>query len=168
MNYSIPGFPVLHCLLEFAHAHWVSDAILWSSVTPFCSCPQSFPASRPFPICSHHMAKVAFVELGVFSPLWCLKIKCLSQVIWWGLDFHCQKQNIDFPSQHFDINACETLRASCPLILIIRYLINCLSSRPQNGSILRHSLSEEFSTKFLEYWYERGEDSCHFDLVSKE
>ena len=29
MVYSTPGFPVLHCLLEFAqtHAHWVGDAI---------------------------------------------------------------------------------------------------------------------------------------------
>ena len=29
MDYSMPGFPVLHCLLEFAqtHAHWVGDAI---------------------------------------------------------------------------------------------------------------------------------------------
>ena len=29
MDYSTPGFPVLHCLLEFAqiHAHWVGDAI---------------------------------------------------------------------------------------------------------------------------------------------
>ena len=28
MNCSMPGFPVLHCLLEFAqtHLHWVSDA----------------------------------------------------------------------------------------------------------------------------------------------
>ena len=29
MRYSIPGFPVLHCLLQFAqtHGHWISDAI---------------------------------------------------------------------------------------------------------------------------------------------
>ena len=29
MDCSMPGFPVLHCLLEFAqtHVHWVSDAI---------------------------------------------------------------------------------------------------------------------------------------------
>ena len=29
MNYSMPGFPVLHCLPELAHihVHWVSDAI---------------------------------------------------------------------------------------------------------------------------------------------
>ena len=50
MDRSMPDFPVLHHLPEFAQTrvHWVSDAIS-SSVTPF-SCPQSFPASESFPI----------------------------------------------------------------------------------------------------------------------
>ena len=52
MDYSVPGFPVLHYLLEFAqiHVHWVGDdpAISFSIAT-FSSCPQSFPASRSFP-----------------------------------------------------------------------------------------------------------------------
>ena len=36
MNCSMPGFPVPHCLLEFAltHAHWVGDAIQPTSI--FC------------------------------------------------------------------------------------------------------------------------------------
>ena len=38
MNFSMSGFPVLHHLLEFAHVHWVSDAIqqfhLLSSPSP--------------------------------------------------------------------------------------------------------------------------------------
>ena len=40
MNYSTPGFPILHHLLEFAetHIHWVSDAIQ-----------QSHPLSSPSP-----------------------------------------------------------------------------------------------------------------------
>ena len=31
MDCSMPGFPVLHCLLEFAktHVHWVSDTTFW-------------------------------------------------------------------------------------------------------------------------------------------
>ena len=50
---SIPGFPVLHQLLEFAQTQvhlvqWCHPAIL-SSVFPF-SCPQSFPASVSFPM----------------------------------------------------------------------------------------------------------------------
>ena len=51
MDCSMPGFPVYHQLLEFnqIHVHWVSDAIqLSSSVIPFSSCLQSFPASGAF------------------------------------------------------------------------------------------------------------------------
>ena len=52
MNCSTPGFPVLHHLPELAqtHVHWVSDAIqpISSSVIPFSSCLQSFPASGAF------------------------------------------------------------------------------------------------------------------------
>ena len=54
INCSVPGFPVLHYLPEFAQTlvHWVSDAIQPSlfSVTPFFSCPQSFPSSGSFPM----------------------------------------------------------------------------------------------------------------------
>ena len=44
MDCSMPGFPVLHCLLEFAqtHVNWVDD-------DPF-SCLQSFPASESLPM----------------------------------------------------------------------------------------------------------------------
>ena len=51
IDYSMPGFPVLHYLLEFvqSHAHWVGDAIQPSHPLPsppaFSSCLQSFPAS---------------------------------------------------------------------------------------------------------------------------
>ena len=54
MNYSTPGFLVLHYLPEFAqtHAHWDGDAIQTSRplLSPFFSCPQSFPASGSFPM----------------------------------------------------------------------------------------------------------------------
>ena len=52
MDCSTPDFPVLHHHLEFAqtHIHWVADAIQSSSssVIPFSSCLQSFPASVSF------------------------------------------------------------------------------------------------------------------------
>ena len=55
MDSSTPGFPVLHCLPEFAQIHvdWVNDAI--QATHPLCprtlsSCPQSFPASGAFPV----------------------------------------------------------------------------------------------------------------------
>ena len=53
MYRSMPGFPVLYHLPEFAqtHVHWVGDAVQTSHpVIPFCSCLESFPASGSFPI----------------------------------------------------------------------------------------------------------------------
>ena len=52
MDCSTPGFPVLHSLLEFAQNscplnQWCHPTIS-SSVIPFSSCPQSFPASESF------------------------------------------------------------------------------------------------------------------------
>ena len=51
MNCSTPGLPVHHQLLESTqtHVHRVGDAIQ-SSVDPFSSCPQSFPALWSFPM----------------------------------------------------------------------------------------------------------------------
>ena len=54
MDCSMPDFPVLHYLSEFAQTHvcWVSDAIQSSHPlsSPFSSCPQSCPASGSFPV----------------------------------------------------------------------------------------------------------------------
>ena len=48
MDCSMPGFPVLHCLLEFAqtHVHWVGDAI-----QPSCSL--SSPSPPAFNLSQH-------------------------------------------------------------------------------------------------------------------
>ena len=52
LQHSTPGLPVHHQLPESTqtHVHWVGDAIqnFSSSVIPFSSCPQSFPASGSF------------------------------------------------------------------------------------------------------------------------
>ena len=55
MDYSTPGFPVLHHLPELAQTqvHWVGwwcHPTISSSVAPFSSCLQSFPASGSFPM----------------------------------------------------------------------------------------------------------------------
>ena len=53
MSCSTWGLPVHHHLPEFTqtHVHWVGDAIQPSHlVIPFSSCPQSLPASVPFPM----------------------------------------------------------------------------------------------------------------------
>ena len=47
MDCSMPGFPVLHYLPEFAQTH--NNPTILSSVAPFSACPQSFPASGSFP-----------------------------------------------------------------------------------------------------------------------
>ena len=44
MDCSMPGFPVLHYLQEFAQ----TQLVISFSVAPFSSCPQSFPASVSF------------------------------------------------------------------------------------------------------------------------
>ena len=47
------GFPVLHCLLEFAEVHvhwWWCFPTVSSSATLFSFCLQSFPASGSFPM----------------------------------------------------------------------------------------------------------------------
>ena len=52
MNYSTPGFPVLHYIPEFAqtHVHWVSDAIQPSLLLALLLLPSVFPESRSFPV----------------------------------------------------------------------------------------------------------------------
>ena len=53
MNGSVPGFPILHYLLEFVetHVHWVRcHPAISPSVAPFSSCPQSLPATWSFPM----------------------------------------------------------------------------------------------------------------------
>ena len=49
----MPGFSVLHYLPECAqtHVHWWCHPTNSSSVAPFSSRPQSFPASGSFPMC---------------------------------------------------------------------------------------------------------------------
>ena len=54
MDCSAPGFPLLHCLLEFAHTHdnWVCDAIQPSHplLPPFPHKLRSSVTSRSFPV----------------------------------------------------------------------------------------------------------------------
>ena len=66
MGSSMSGFPVLHCLPEFAQTHCPSSQwchpIISSSVIPFSSCPQSLPASESFPM-GHFLASGGHWEL---------------------------------------------------------------------------------------------------------
>ena len=54
MNCSMPGFLVLHYLMEFAQILTSIESVMhptiWSSVIPFSSCLWSFSASGSFPV----------------------------------------------------------------------------------------------------------------------
>ena len=58
MDFSPPGFPVLHCPLEFAqtHVHWINDAIQ-----------PSHPLSPPSPPSLNHSHSVQFSRSVVFN-----------------------------------------------------------------------------------------------------
>ena len=52
MDGSMPGFSALHSLLGFVKSTFMESVMLTisSSIVPFSSCPQSFPASVSFPM----------------------------------------------------------------------------------------------------------------------
>ena len=77
MDWSMPGFPVLHYLLEFSqtHVYWVNDAIQPSHpVAPFSSCLQSFPGLFHWVSSSHQVAKVLELQLQHQSFQWILSV----------------------------------------------------------------------------------------------
>ena len=72
MDRSTPGLPVHHQLPEFilnsCPLSWWCHPTISSSVMPFSSCLQSFPASESFPISSsHQVAKVLSFSFNI-SP----------------------------------------------------------------------------------------------------
>ena len=77
INFSMPGFSVLHQLSEFAQTHvrWVSDACPLLSF----SCLQSFPASGLFQWVGtlHQVAKVLEFQLQHQSFQWIFKVDFL-------------------------------------------------------------------------------------------
>ena len=75
IQWSMPGFPVLHHLPELTktHVQWVSDAIQPSCpVSPFCLCLQSFHHQGLFwwVESSHQVAKVLELQLQHQSFQW--------------------------------------------------------------------------------------------------
>ena len=76
MDGSTPSFPVLHCLLEFAHTHvhWVDDAIQLPHLSVSSSCPQSFPASGSFPMSQLSASGGQELQLQHQSFQWILRV----------------------------------------------------------------------------------------------
>ena len=90
MDCNMPGFPVLHHLLEFAqtHVHWVRDAI---QPSPPLSSPSS-PALNPsqhqglsqWVGCLHPVAKVLELQLQHQSFQWIFRVDFLSDWLVWS------------------------------------------------------------------------------------
>ena len=83
MDCSVPGFPVLHHLTEFAqtHLHWVGDAIQPSHPLSSPSSPV-FNLSQPqglfqWVISSYHVAKVLELQLQHQSFQWIFRVDFL-------------------------------------------------------------------------------------------
>ena len=90
MNCSTLGFPVLHCLLEFAqtHVHCVSDAVqpshhLSSSSPPALNLPQHQGLFQ-LVHSSHQVAKVLEFQLQYQSFQWIFRVDFLSDWLVWS------------------------------------------------------------------------------------
>ena len=79
MDGNMPGFPVLHCLPEFAqtHVHWVGDAIQSSHSLSSPSPPhfQSFPASRSFPVSQFFLSGGQSIRTSVSASIFPVNIQ---------------------------------------------------------------------------------------------
>ena len=108
MDCSTPGFPVFHCLPEFAqtHIHWVSDAIQPSHPLLPSSAP-AFPLSQHPGIfqwvsSSHQIARVLEFELQYQSFQWIFRIDFLQD----GLGFIClQSKGLESLLQNHSLKA---------------------------------------------------------------
>ena len=57
--------------------NWWFHPTISSFVTPFSSCPQSFPASESFPVSQHQVAKVLELQLQHQSFQWIFRVNFL-------------------------------------------------------------------------------------------
>ena len=87
MDCSMPGFPVLHYVLGFSPLNRWCHPTISSSVAPFSSCPQSFPASGSFPVsqlfASGGQSTGVSVSTSSFHPVSFFRADCkLTWVLW--------------------------------------------------------------------------------------
>ena len=89
MDCGMPGFPVHHQLPELAqtHAHWEGDTIqpISSSVIPFSSHLQSFPASGSFPMSPFFSSGGQNVGVSASASVLPMNIQDLFPLEWTGL-----------------------------------------------------------------------------------
>ena len=87
MNHSTPGLPVHHQLPEFTQTHpssqWCPPTIS-SSVVPFSSCPQSFPASGSFPMSQFFASGVQSIGVSASTSVLPMNTQDWSPLGWTG------------------------------------------------------------------------------------
>ena len=86
MDCSTPGFPVLHCLPEFAPlSQWCHPTTSFS-IAPFSLCPQSFLASGSFPISQLFESDGKILELRLQHQFfqWIFRVDFLQEWLVWS------------------------------------------------------------------------------------
>ena len=85
LNCSMPGVPVLHNFLQFAPCPlgWWYHPTISSSVTPFSSCPQSFPASGCFPMSQFFISGGQSIGASALASVLPANIQLISSRIDW-------------------------------------------------------------------------------------
>ena len=160
----MPGFPVLHYILEFAqtHVHWVSDAIqpFHPLSLPFSSCPQFFPGSGSFPM--HHLFASGGQSAGVSASASVLPMNTQGwfPLGWTGLIFavqgtlksllqhHSSKASVLWHSAFFMIQLSSSLNTYFWLVDTLITLIQ-LQFYSKMESLLLFNMLSRLVTVFL-------------------
>ena len=110
MNCSMPGFPVHHQLPEstqtHVHCQWCHPNIS-SSVIPFSSCPQSFPALGSFQMSQHFSSGKPNMKMCLLSSSFDLDIPEPRKILHWHL-VYLYKVTFDLIKFSFDLEVTGT------------------------------------------------------------
>ena len=122
---TMPGFPVYHQLLELAqnHVHRVSyHPNISSSVVPFFSCLQSFPASESFPLSQFFVS--GGQHIGASPSTSVLPMNIQDQFpLWWTGSFFLQFKGLKRVLSNTTVQKHQFFRTQfslCPTITSIR------------------------------------------------
>ena len=118
---SIPAFPVLHYLPEFAqtHVHWMDDAIQPSHpLAPLLLLPSIFPSISIFS--SHQVAKMLELQLQHQSFQWICMVDFLWDWLVWSLCCSGDSQESSLALQFEGINSSVLSLLYGPILISIR------------------------------------------------
>ena len=133
MDCSTPGFPLHHHLPDSAQTHvcWVNDAshyweaiTLSSSVFPFSSCPQSFPASGSFPVSTLFGSGGRSIGVSASASVLPISIQEWSPLGWTGW-ISLQSKGLKSFLQHHSSKASIL---QCSAFFIVQYSHPCMTT----------------------------------------